>query len=110
MSERLHDQAAPGPEQDPGQQQPPIGEAVPPQADGEHSRLASIRDMVKEAVAWTAPVVGTAIKDETGVDPFRFTKEGQPELTSDQNFATGVARFALRRGVERLAARAGYAA
>jgi hypothetical protein len=127
MNERIDNQTAPNPEgpagpEDPrlaGQapfmgegagQQPPTAEAAPQEDPETQNRLAHIRGMVKEAVAWTAPVVGTAIKDETGMDPFRFTKEGQPELTSDQNFAAGMARFALRRGMERLAARASYAA
>lgn len=66
--------------------------------------LRTAGNAMGEAARWTTPVVGTALKEETGMDVYRFAGE-QPELNEDQQFAAGVARWAIRRGMEHLAER-----
>ncbi len=77
--------------------------------DGGPSRLASVLKMAGNAIGegarWIAPAAGTALKEETGFDPFQFTKEGQPDLDQDQRFVAGTLRWAGRRGAEVLAER-----
>lgn len=68
------------------------------------SRLGRAMGKIGEGVRWAAPVVGTALKEETGVDPYRFAAE-QPELNHDQQFATGVTRWAIRRAAEHMTER-----
>lgn len=85
----------------------PFMEGAPdPAPDSGQSRLMGALKTAGSAVAegarWAAPVVGTALKEETGVDLYKFSAE-QPELDRDQNFAAGVTRWAIRRGLERLA-------
>lgn len=79
-------------------------------ADGGQSRVMSALRTAGSAMAegarWAAPAVGTALKEETGVDLYRFAGE-QPELNKDQNFAAGVTRWAIRRAVEHMAERQG---
>ncbi len=75
----------------------------------EGTSSASAMDLLKQGARWMAPVVGTALKEEAGIDPYRFTSEGQPELTEDQQFVTGFVRWAGRRGAEMLAERAAAA-
>ena len=77
--------------------------------NGGPSRLGgAIRTAVEatgQAARWIAPAAGTALKEETGFDPFQFTKEGQPDLDQDQQFVSGCLRWAGRRGAEVLAER-----
>jgi hypothetical protein len=88
----------------PGEGNP--GEGSP---DGGSSRLmGALRtagNAMREGGRWAAPVVGAALQEEAGVDVYKFAGE-QPELNEDQQFATGVTRWALRRGMEHLAERA----
>jgi hypothetical protein len=94
----------------------PLGGPEPVQAgnterspDGGPSRLmGALRtagNAMREGGRWAAPVVGAALQEEAGVDVYKFAGE-QPELNEDQQFATGVTRWALRRGMEHLAERA----
>lgn len=77
--------------------------------DGGPSRLGGALKTAMEATGqaarWIAPAAGTALKEETGFDPFQFTKEGQPDLDQDQQFVSGCLRWAGRRGAEVLAER-----